>query len=298
MRLRRSILFTPGDSDRKLAKALASAADVVVLDLEDSVAADGKSAARDRVAAATAETGGEAVERVLRVNRASGGWDAADAALTASLLAAGRIEGAMLPKVESPDDLDAFLRMVGVDVALWPVATETAAGVVGLAGIARHPMVTAICWGAEDLSVAIGAWGPRLSDGTLKPAFQMVRGQALFAAKAAGVDVFDTVYVDINDDEGLRREAREAAEVGFTGKMALHPRQVEVIHQAFRPPRELVERAERLLAAQREQTGRGTFCFEGQMVDQPHFSLAERLLRQAAEHDSVSTDPAGKESAS
>lgn len=296
--LRRSVLFTPGDSERKLAKALTSAADVVVLDLEDSVVAGDKASARDLIAAATADAGAGTVERVLRVNRAPGGWDADDAALTASLVAAGRLEGAMLPKVESPDDLDAFLRMVGADVPLWPVATETPAGVVGLVGIAAHPGVTAICWGAEDLSVAVGAWGPRLPDGTLKPVFEMVRGQALFAAKAAGVDVLDTVYVDIDDDDGLQREARDAAEIGFTGKMALHPRQVDVIHTAFRPPPELVERAERLLAARREQPGLGTFRFEGQMVDQPHFSLAERILQQAAEHESASTDPAGKEPAS
>lgn len=283
---RRSVLFAPGDDGRKLAKALASAADVVVLDLEDSVAPGDKGAARERVAAALAAAGPH-VERVLRVNRSGPGWDPGDARLAATLVGDGRLDGVMLPKVESAGDLDAFLAVVGSDVALWPVATETAAGVLALPAIAAHPAVTAICWGAEDLSVAMGAWGSRLTDGTLTPAFLWVRHQTLFAAKAAGVDVIDTIHAEIDDDDGLRREAAAAAAAGFSGKLALHPRQVDVIHQAFRPPQALLDRAGRLLAARDEQRGAGTFRFEGQMVDQPHFLLAEQLVRLAGVHDRV-----------
>lgn len=283
--LRRSVLFTPGDDEHKIAKALASSADAVVLDLEDAVAAPAKDAARALVMAALTPGGRPAGELVLRVNRADRGWDGDDARLAAALSTEGRLDGVMLPKVESADDLDTFLTMVGATVPLWPVATETAAGVQNLAVIAGHPAVTVICWGAEDLSAAIGAWGARLPDGSLQPAFQWVRSRVLFAAKAAGVDVLDTVYVDLDDDDGLRREAGEAAAMGFTGKMALHPRQAAVIQDAFRPPRELVERAERLLAARAAQPGVGTIRFEGQMVDEPHVRLAEQILQQSAERD-------------
>lgn len=287
MRRRRSVLFAPADSERKLRRALASGADVVVADLEDAVVAERAAAARGVVRTVLTEADGPGPERLLRVSRGAGGWEVADAALVAALAAADRLDGVMLPKVEGPRDLDAFLRAAGEDVALWPVATETAAGVVHLAGIAAHPAVTALCWGAEDLSAAIGAWGPRQDDGTLRPVFTAVRHQALLAAKASGRDVLDGVWAGLDDDDGLAGEARAAAAMGFSGKLAVHPRQVAVIHAAFAPPPGLVGWARRLLSARGDRPGEGTFRFEGRMVDRPHFLLAEQLLDRAAddEHD-------------
>lgn len=254
-------------------------ADAVVLDLEDSVPPYDKPAAREnltKVATAAART--ILQSRIVRVNN-EGEWDSADVDAVRMLLEGGHIHGVMIPKVSSAAQVDSFITAVGTEVSIWAVATETPEGVVNLVEIAQHPSVDVLCWGPEDLGVLMGSFGARDEGGRLRPVYEWVRWQALIAARAAGIEALDTVFVDYNDADGLAREAKEAADAGFSGKMAIHPAQLPIIEAAFTPPRDLVDWSTRLLA-ERDATGLGAFAFDGKMVDQPHFKLAARVLER------------------
>lgn len=275
----RTAIFAPGVSERMMAKALGGPADAVVLDLEDSVPVRDKPEARRNVVAVLAAAPPAAAQsRIVRVNN-EGEWDVSDVEVIRALLESGRIQGVMIPKVSSAAQVDSFITAVGRDVPVWAVATETPEGVVSLVEIAQHPAVQVLCWGPEDLAVLMGSFGARDDTGRLRPVYEWVRWQTLVAARAAGIEALDTVFVDYNDSDGLAREAKEAADAGFSGKMAIHPAQLPVIEAAFSPPRHLVEWSVRLLA-EREATGLGAFTFDGKMVDQPHFKLAARVLER------------------
>ena len=290
-RARRSLHFVPGANARMLDKALACSADGLILDLEDSVPLDAKESARGAVARWLAERDFGSLERIVRINALDTPFAQADLAATLPQ----RPNAYLVPKVNGPEELaalDAELARLEQQhglpargVALIPIATETPQGLLRIAEIARAPRVAALTWGAEDLSAALGARASRDAQGRYLDVFRHARTMALLAAAAAGVDAIDGVYVDIRDLDGLAREAHDAAQQGFAGKMTIHPDQIPVVNGAFTPSAEDVAESRALLEAfERERAaGRLAFRFRGQMVDAPHLARARRVLARAAQ---------------
>jgi citrate lyase subunit beta/citryl-CoA lyase len=281
---RRSVHFVPGGNDRFLAKALASDADTLVLDLEDSVPPDRKDTARSAVVdwLGGIDAGGK--ELMVRINGVDTPWAAAD---VGGVVPAGA-RSLMVPKVDGAAELRALDEHVDpcdpeVAVSYFPVATETPAGVFGLPELGRHPRVDGLCWGAEDLSAALGGGPARDGAGHLLPVYVTVRSWCLLGAAAGGIQAVDAVFTDLGDRDGLRREAEEAAAMGYAGKITIHPDQIDVVNEAFTPTDEEVAGANALLAAfeANRAEGRYAFTFEGQMVDAPHLTRARRLLARA-----------------
>ncbi|WP_420142124.1 HpcH/HpaI aldolase/citrate lyase family protein [Sphingomonas sp.] len=273
MRLR-SLLFVPADRPERFGKAAASGADAIILDLEDSVAPDAKDAARAAVAAALIAPA--AVTRFVRINPVDAGM------LDADIAAARGADGLILPKAEGKDSVLRLIEAWGdACPPILPIATETPAALFRLGDYA--PVAGRLCgltWGAEDLSAAIGADTVREADGRYTPPYETARALALFAAHAAGVPAIETVFPALDDDAGLAAYAARGARDGFTGMLALHPRQVAAINAAFTPSDAAVADARRLLEAARA-AGQGAFRYEGRMIDAPHLNLARALLARA-----------------
>jgi len=285
----RSLLFVPGDSSRKLEKALQAGADALILDLEDSVALSGKEAARRTTAAFLAEAR-RAAERprlFVRVNALSTGLTDAD--LDGVMGSAP--DGIMLPKaVGGPDVAHLGAKLAvreaehGLDdggTRIVAIATETAASLFALGGFAgASRRLAGLAWGAEDLSADIGAEANRDEAGLFTEPFRLARNLMMFAAAAAEVDAIDTVFTNFRDPDGLARECREAQRDGFVAKLAIHPGQVPVINEAFTPAPETVARAQAIVDAFAQNPGAGVVGLEGEMIDQPHLKRSERLLRR------------------
>ncbi|HEX3401747.1 MAG TPA: CoA ester lyase [Acetobacteraceae bacterium] len=284
MRLR-SPLFAPGDSERKMAKAIASAADAVILDLEDSVAAPAKPTARAMVPEMVRAHPGR--DLIVRVNPRGTPWYLAD---LASVVPA-RPTAVMLPKCSGPDDLmtlDHHLEVLETaagapvgSIGVVAIVTETAGSVFTLgayAGVASR--LLAICFGAEDLSADLGI-NPRRPDGSYPAPVVLARAQVLVAAGALGIPAIDTPWPDHSDQIGLRREADAAAADGFAGKILIHPAQIEPVNAAFTPSEEQVRWAERVNAAFAANPDAGVFALDGKMIDRPHYKLARRVLQAA-----------------
>jgi citrate lyase subunit beta/citryl-CoA lyase len=284
MRLR-SPLFAPGDSERKMTKAIASAADAVILDLEDSVAAPAKPTARAMVPDVVSAHPGRAL--IVRVNPRGTPWYLDDLAAVVR----SRPAGIALPKCSGPDDLgtlnhhlEALEAAAGApigSVGVVAIVTETAGSVFALGDYAPvASRLLAICFGAEDLSADLGI-SPRYPDGGYPAPVILARAQVLLAAGALGVPAIDTPYPDHSDPAGLRREAEAAAADGFTGKILIHPAQIDVANAAFTPPPEQVRWAERVNAAFTANPDSGVFALDGKMIDRPHWKLAQRILAAA-----------------
>lgn len=283
----RSLLFVPGDNASKLDKALNSRADALIIDIEDSVAPSRKTEARViarhflREAAQIAER----PQLLVRVNGLDTGLTDED--LDAVLPA--KPDAIMLPKAQggaSITHLDAKLSareaihglrdgLVGI-VAL---ATETAASlfVAGTYG-GSSPRLTALSWGAEDLSADIGAETNRDAQGQFTAPFVWARNLCLAGAAAAEIEAIDTVFVDFRNPEGLRREAEEARRDGFVGKLAIHPNQIAIINEVFTPSATAIANAEAIIAAFATNPGAGVVGLKGVMYDRPHLERAKRLL--------------------
>ncbi len=285
-RPRRALLFCPGDDRRKIEKAAAIGADGAILDLEDAVAPARKDEARRAVAAALAEVEFGRCERLVRINAVGSGLEAAD---LAALAAAPRPPDAVVvPKVEAADHVwtvSAALEEIETERGLAAgtirllAIIETARGVVRLGEIAgADPRLAALVFGAEDLCGDVGA--ARSREG--REIF-VARSLVVLHAAAAGLQAIDTPFVDLADEEGLRADARAASDLGYGGKLAIHPRQVAPILAAFTPAEEEIASAERLLAAYAHHVaeGRGVFALDGKMVDRPHLVQAERSLARA-----------------
>ena len=280
----RSLLFVPADSERKLAKGLESGADALILDLEDSVAAERKPAARETALAfLQAEAGRRRL--VVRVNALDTGLTDADL----DAVVAGRPEAILLPKAEGGAaiiHLDAKLTareaMHGVAagaIKILALATETAAALF-VAGTYRDasPRLAGITWGAEDLSAELGAETNRDANGRFTSPYMLARNISLAAAAAARVPAIDTVYADFRNLDGLRAEAAEARRDGFTAKMAIHPAQVAVINEVFTPTAEAIATARAIVAAFAADPSAGVVGIGGVMYDRPHLTRAQRLL--------------------
>ena len=286
----RSLLFVPGDSDKKLAKSETVAADAIFLDLEDSVAPAQKAAARARVSEYLAAHPNRPVTKLwVRINP----LDTPEALADLAAVVGARPDGILQPKTRSPDDvirlghyLDAFEQQHGLPIGgikIMPVATEIPEAMFSLGGFSRcGPRLLGLTWGAEDLSASIGATGNKQADGQWTPPYQLARSLCLFGAAAAGVAAIDTLHADFRDPVGLRAACVEASRDGFTGKIAIHPDQVAIINECFLPSTAEIAHAQKLIALFAAHPGVAALSLDGKMVDIPHLRQAEKTLGRAA----------------
>jgi citrate lyase beta subunit len=290
MARRRSLHFVPGGNEKMIAKALTLPADGLILDLEDAVAPDRKAATRPIVREwlQTLDFGGR--ERWVRMNPIF--TDLAVADLEETI--AGRPEGYVVPKARRASDvreivghLERLEHQHGLpfgSTKLVVLATEVPEGLLNIAEIATaSPRIVTLTWGVEDLSAAMGL--PRVRDAQNRyldiPRYARV--MCSVAASAAGIEAMDTVYTDIADLDGLRRECEEGLAMGFSGKISIHPSQIAVINQVFTPSDDELAEAAELVAAFGEYERRGVFAFrfKGQMVDAPHLTRARKVIARA-----------------
>jgi citrate lyase subunit beta/citryl-CoA lyase len=286
----RSLLFVPADNAKKLDKAMTSGADALVVDLEDSIAPDGKARARESAAAflkaATATASRPYL--VVRVNSLQTGLTDADL----DAVVPARPDAIMLPKAEGGAFVvhadaklavrEAESNLADGHVKIIALATETAAALF-LAGTyaGSSTRLSALTWGAEDLSAELGAEANRDAQGHFLDPYRLARTLCLAGAAAARVSAIDTVYVDFRNDEGLRRECDEARRDGFAAKMAIHPAQVPIINELFTPTPEAIAHAKVIVDAFAANPDTGTVGIGGVMYDQPHLVRAKRLLQRA-----------------
>lgn len=287
----RSWLFVPGDSEKKLSKAAATGADVIILDLEDSVAAANKALAREL---ATAWLGAQRPQ--VTDGKRQGRWVRINALDTREwrddlvAVMAGMPDGIMLPKSLGPESIQQVAAelyelegRVGVPTGstrILPLVSETAAAAISIPAYATAslPRLAGLSWGAEDLSAAIGASRKRDANGEWTDTFRFARVQTLLTAHAREVFALDTLHADFSDGAGLRRAAEAARADGFTGMLAIHPAQIPVINQAFTPSDAELEEARAIVAAFAANPDAGALQIDGRMIDRPHLRLAERLL--------------------
>ncbi|WP_018990650.1 HpcH/HpaI aldolase/citrate lyase family protein [Aromatoleum toluclasticum] len=284
----RSFLFVPADSDKKLDRARDSGSDVLIVDLEDSVAAGRKALAREMAAGYLRRERASSGLNYVRINPLS---DPASMLDLAAVVGEG-LDGVVLPKADGIEDvirlgscLDALEARNGVPAGrtrIIVVATETAAAMLNLAGYQRsHPRLAGLTWGAEDLSAALGASSNRESDGSLSHAYLMARSMCLVAAAAASVAPIDTLYADFRDAGGLENECVASRRRGFAGRIAIHPSQVEIINRCYSPTAEEVALARVVVEAFEAQPDVGTVGIDGKMYDRPHLVQALRTLAGA-----------------
>jgi len=273
----RSWLFVPADSERKIAKALDSAADAVIFDLEDSVAPAHKSSARDILKGLPARSGGP--QWWVRVNPIGSEFHKDDL----EVLGVADIHGLVLPKTDSGADVTRLAHRTG-NIPVHAIVTETAASLFGLLSY-RDPAspLAAMSWGAEDLSADLGASSKYDTSGELSFTYKLARSLCLAGAVAAGVQPVDGVFADFRDEAGLRAEAEAASREGFTGKLAIHPAQVDIINAAFSPSDDDVRHAAAIVAAFEAQPDAGVLPVDGRMVDRPHLVQAQRTLDRASQ---------------
>lgn len=270
----RSWLFVPADSERKIAKALTSDADAIIFDLEDSVTLDRKQAARDILKGLPRRDGGP--DWWVRINPLRTDHHKKDL----SVFASADFTGVVLPKAESGDDVVELAHSTG-NVPIHAIVTETPASLFGLLSYRNaSPALSAMSWGAEDLSAAIGAASKYDESGELSFTYRMARSLCLAGAVATGVQPVDGVFADFRDEAGLMAEARAAAREGFTGKLAIHPDQVGPINDAFTPSDAEVEHAAAIVAAFEAEPHAGVLAVDGRMVDRPHLIQARRILER------------------
>jgi citrate lyase subunit beta/citryl-CoA lyase len=286
----RAFLFVPADSPRKLAKGLASGADALILDLEDSVAAANKPAAREGAAQALTERAGDGPQLWVRINPLDTPFALADLAA----VVAGAPDGIVLPKAEGAagvqrlahylDALEAQANLARGAVRIMPIATETPAALFTLGTYAgSSPRLAALTWGAEDITAALGASSNRDETGGYNFTCRLARSLCLAAAHAADVPAIETVYPDFCDLDGLAASARAGRREGFSGMMAIHPDQVGLINAAFTPSPDEIDAARRTVAAFAAQPDVGVVSIDGKMFDLPHLKLARRVLAAAGE---------------
>ncbi len=280
----RSFLFVPADSERKIRRAASAGADALIYDLEDSVSPSHRADAR-KIAAAACERRDDAW---IRINP----LDTEDADLDLEAVVPARPAGIILPKPESAADvidlaarLDELEAASGLDdgaIRIIALCTEQPAALFSLGGyVGATPRLAGLTWGAEDLSTAVGATQNRDEAGNWLPPYELARSLCLFAAAAAGVQAIDTVVTDFRNEDGVQRYAVRAKRDGFTGMLAIHPAQVDIINRAFTPTAEELERARRIVALFDENPDAGTLGMDGKMIDRPHLLQARQIIELA-----------------
>jgi len=286
----RSFLFVPGDSERKLVKAETTEADALILDLEDAVAEENIGRARGMVKEYLAARRARGRQQLwVRINPVQTPKALADLAAIMS----GGPDGIMLPKSDSATETIALSHYLSAlemreglaseSTRIIPVATETPRALFALNSYhGASARLFGLTWGAEDLATAVGASTNRLLDGEYEFTYKLARSLCLLAASAAGVAAIDTISTNLKDREGLHADSQAARRAGFSGKMAIHPNQVDIINQAFTPDENEVAFAHRVVDAFAAAHGAGTIQLDGKMLDRPHLTQAERLLEIAA----------------
>lgn len=283
----RSWLFAPGDSEKKMLKAMEGDADIVLIDLEDAVAPDAKAAARSMVHDFIAANPQQRHRLWVRINPFDGPHTLAD--LAAIMPAAPG--GIMLPKVygrAEVEKLDHCLSALevahGIEEGSTPVIvliTETAEAMFHTGNYKGAPRVVALTWGAEDLADSIGASSNRNEDGSYSFTYELARSLTVLGAAKAGVTAIETISADFRDLDALRARAEKVRRDGFRGMMAIHPAQVPVINQAFTPTEVEIAEAQEIVDVFAANPGVGAIGWKGGMLDRPYLARAERLLRQA-----------------
>lgn len=283
----RSWLFAPGDSDKKMAKAADSAADIVLFDLEDAVAPENKPEARTLVRAMLASRAAGCARLWVRVNPLDGPHTLSDLAAVMP----ARPGGIMLPKAQGRQDmerLDHYLSALevanGIAQGTTPVialVTETAESMFHTGSYKGAPRVVAMSWGAEDLADSIGASANRNPDGSYGFTYELARSLCLLGAASAGVAAIETIQADFRDLEGLKARAEKVRRDGFAGMLAIHPAQVDVINAAFTPSEDELAEAQAIVDLFAANPGVGTLGYKGGMLDRPHLSRALQLLGRA-----------------
>ena len=284
----RSFMFIPGDSEKKLGKADNLGADALILDLEDAVAPARKPAAREMVPdfLRARPVGKRTSQLWVRINPLA----TEDALVDLAAIMRAAPDGIMIPKPDGPGEvarlshyLDALEVQAGLRpgaTKILPVATETAKAPFALGEYAAEGLdrLYGLTWGAEDLSSAIEASSNLGEDGQWTLTYQLVRSLTLLGAHAADVEAVETIYVDFKDPDGLRTSSRAARAEGFSGRMAIHPAQIDIINESFTPSDEEVDFAHRVIAAFEAEPDVGTVQLDGKMLDIPHLNQARRTL--------------------
>ena len=282
----RSFLFVPADSERKCQKASGTKADALILDLEDSVTQENLPTAREMAGEYLAAHREDRERQQLWVR-----CNPLETPLALPDLAAimvGAPDGIILPKTYSAKEavqcghyLSALEAREGLEVGstqILVVATETARSVFTMESfINASPRIYGMTWGAEDLSAALRATTNRAPDGLYEDIYRLARSLCLAACHAGGMEPVDVVYPNFRDLDGMREEAIQARKTGFTGKVAIHPDQVDIINEAFTPPPEEIEYAKRVIAAFGDHSS-GTVGLDGKMLDMPHLKQARHVL--------------------
>lgn len=284
MNVLRSMLFVPGDSEKKMSKAASVGADALILDLEDSVAAARRPVAREMTRAYLQGADRNGAELWVRMNP----LDSSDALKDLVAVVAGRPDGIALPKCEGPHhvlQLSHYLEVLeaqhGIPVgsiAITAIATETAAAPFTLGQYKGAPRVRVLTWGAEDLGAALGASSNKDEHGQYTAPYVLARSLCLMGAYAAGVQALDTVQPDFRAPDKLLKECNDARRDGFLGKIAIHPDQVAVINDAFTPSKAEIAHAQAVIDAFAANPTAGTLSLDGKMIDMPHLKQAERVM--------------------
>jgi len=283
----RSWLFAPGDSERKMQKATASMADIVIFDIEDAVAEEEKSKARAMVAAFLKVNTAQRARLWVRINPIQGPHALADLAAVMPAAPAG----IMLPKPRGRADaelldhyLTAFEAAAGIAIGTTKVmllATEMPQSMLAIGSYAGVPRVVAMSWGAEDLATALGASDNRGDHGGYDFTYELARSLCLVGAAAAGVPAIETIHGDFRDEAGLRKRAQQMRRAGYRGMLAIHPAQVDVINEAFAPSDAELASAQEIVDLFAANPGAGTIGHKGAMLDRPHLARAQAMLAMA-----------------
>ena len=283
----RSWLFSPGDSEKKMRKAMEGSADIVLIDLEDAVAPESKAAARPMVHDFIAANPEQRHRLWVRINP----FDGPHTLLDLAAVVPARPGGIMLPKVYGRADvekLDHCLSALevanGIDEGSTPVIvliTETAEAMFHTGDYKGAPRVVALTWGAEDLADSIGAQSNRNDDGSYSFTYELARTMTLLGAATAGVTPIETISADFKDLDALRARAQRVRRDGYKGMLAIHPAQVDVINEAFTPSEAEIAEAQEIVDVFAANPGVGAIGWKGGMLDRPYLSRAEALLRQA-----------------
>lgn len=285
-RVIRSLLFVPGDSERKLAKSVESDADALIVDLEDSVTAGKREGARALTAAFLADN----PQRRCWV-RMNPLWSADAHADLCAVIPAGPM-GVVLPKPATVRDCHYLGMKIGLlesqhgipqgSVRILPIVTETPGAVLNIGGYANPvSRLAALTWGAEDLSAVLGGAELRSPDGTFLAPYSAARTACLMAASTASLPAIETVYTDFRDSKGLERFAAAANRDGFEGMLAIHPDQIGILNEAFQPDEADISRAQAIVALFANNPDAGALGLDGEMLDRPHLHKAKRVLARA-----------------
>jgi citrate lyase subunit beta / citryl-CoA lyase len=284
----RSWLFAPGDSERKMEKATASAADIVLIDLEDAVSEAEKPKARPMVSAFLKANATHRERLWVRINPIQGPHALADLAAVMPAVPGG----IMLPKPRGRADaelLDHYLTALEAAAGAAPGSTkvillvgETAEGVLAAVSYIGVPRLAAMTWGAEDLATELGAISNRVEDGSYDFTYQLVRSLCLVGAGAAGVPAIETIHGDFRDEAGLRKRTAQVRRAGFRGMLAIHPAQVDVINETFTPSAAERQAAQEIVDLFAANPGAGAIGYKGAMLDRPHLARAQAVLALAS----------------